>query len=251
MKAALLALLLSAATNTLATPADMTSLYDQDRQRTIPIAITTPQQPNRCTKHQPCNVAFISAGYGVPHQEYQFISKLLTAQGYLSVAIRHELESDPPLSVSGNLYQTRQENWQRGAKTLRFVQKSLVKLLPNYDFNHVLLVGHSNGGDISSLLSNQGADFISGLITLDHRRVPLPRKPQINTLSIRASDFPADHGVLYSKQELVDYGGCVIEIPKAKHNDMTDKGPSWLKQSITKLLAGYLTNKSCEQLTSL
>jgi len=248
MKVTLFALLLGTMASTQASPSQLTSLHDETRQRTIPISVSLPQQPSHCSVEQPCKVAFISAGYGVSHKAYSFINNQLTSHGYLSVAIKHELASDPPLSVSGNLYQTRQENWQRGAKTLRFVREYLTTQFPEYDFTRILLVGHSNGGDLSSLLINQGAEFIAGLITLDHRRVPLPRTTQISVLSIRASDFPADPGVLYTTLEQSTYGGCIVKIPGAKHNDMTDQGPAWLKASIAKLLSGYLNNKKCEQL---
>ncbi|WP_256096758.1 alpha/beta hydrolase [Pseudoalteromonas luteoviolacea] len=251
MKLPLIALLFSMAVSTDAGATQIESLYDQQRQRTVPVSLTLPQEPTSCSREKPCPVAFISAGYGVPHQEYQFISRLLSSQGYLSVAIRHELKSDPPLSVSGNLYQTRQENWQRGAATLQFVRTQLAKTMIHYDFDQVLLVGHSNGGDLSALLINQGADFVTGLITLDHRRVPLPRDRSISVFSIRASDFPADQGVLYTNQEQNLYNRCVITIPNAKHNDMTDNGPEWLKGTIAKLLTGYLQQSSCKQLSSL
>ncbi|AOT11274.1 hypothetical protein S4054249_23580 [Pseudoalteromonas luteoviolacea] len=225
-------------------------LHDEARNRSIPIEITPPTHTTDCNAKKPCPVAFISAGYGVSHQDYQFLSTTLAQQGYLSVAIRHELKEDPPLSVSGNLYETRQENWQRGAKTLQFVRNTLKLTYPNYDFNNLLLFGHSNGGDISSLLINQGAPYVSGLVTLDHRRVPLPRNPSVSVLSIRGSDFPADKGVLYTEKESQTYPVCVIKVPQSKHNDMTDEGPAWLKQSMTTLVKGYLHGHACHTLNN-
>ncbi len=226
-------------------------LFDKSRERSVPVEITLPEA-GTCGE-QPCPVAFISAGYGVKHTDYQFISNLLNKRGFMTVAIGHELPGDPPLSVSGNLYETRMENWSRGANTLAFVRQTLAVKYPAFDFNKVLLVGHSNGGDISSLIINRGDTYYSGLITLDHRRVPLPRiKPDgqhtVNVLSVRASDFPADKGVLPSTREVADYGICVVKIAKARHNDMADYGPAWLKNHIVAVIDGYLTNQDCERL---
>lgn len=161
------------------------------------------------------------------------------------VAIGHELENDPPLSVSGNLYETRSENWMRGAETLDFIKHSLASTYQNYNFNDLLLIGHSNGGDISSWLANAGKDYIDTVITLDHRRVPLPRNKNINVLSIRGSDYPADEGVLPSSEETQEYGMCVSEIPKSRHNDMTDYGPKWLKDEIKRVVKNFLNDTSC------
>ncbi|MDK2596009.1 alpha/beta hydrolase [Pseudoalteromonas obscura] len=248
MKRTVLALLITIAASANASEQPLSVLHDKERNRAVPIEIQSPKTNSHCHAKKPCPVAFISAGYGVPHQDYQFLSETLTNLGYFSVAIRHELKTDPPLSVSGNLFQTRQENWLRGAKTIEFVRTKLAPSYPQYDFDNLLLVGHSNGGDLSALLINQGKSYISGLVTLDHRRVPLPRNINVSVLSIRASDFPADEGVLYSSRELKTYPGCVIEVPESRHNDMTDHGPIWLKQKIQRLLGGYLKGQSCSTL---
>ncbi|WP_241737489.1 alpha/beta hydrolase [Neptunicella marina] len=223
-------------------------MSDTSRNRDIPVQISMPDNPNVCKATAKCQVAFLSAGYGVSHTEYQFIAKQLTALDYLVVAIGHELAGDLPLSVEGNLYQTRQENWKRGAQTLNFIRGTLQKRYQNYDFNHLLLVGHSNGGDISAWLSNQHKNYVSALITLDHRRVPLPRVHKIKVLSIRGSDFPADKGVLPTNEEKRKYKSCIVTIPGSRHNDMTDNGPQWLKVKISQLIHGYLQGNSCQSL---
>ena len=90
------------------------------------------------------------AGYGVPYTKYTFISQQLNQLGYLVVAVGHELPNDPLLSISGNLYEARSENWRRDAQTLSALKNTLSKRFNNYDFEHLLLIGHSNGGDISA-----------------------------------------------------------------------------------------------------
>lgn len=223
-------------------------VYDESRDRYIPIEVSHPNGQEHCQVSQQCSVALLSAGYGVSHTKYGFLAKQLNQLGYMVVAIGHELESDPPLSLSGNLYETRSENWIRGAATLDFIKHELESTYPSYNFNDLLLIGHSNGGDISSWLANEGKDYIDTVITLDHRRVPLPRNKGIGVLSIRGSDYPADDGVLPSPQEAQAYSLCVKKIPESQHNDMTDYGPDWLKIAINKVVEGYLTGSSCKQL---
>lgn len=182
------------------------------------------------------------------HSQYTFLSKQFNQFGYLVVAFGHELPSDPHLSVSGDLYKTRSENWSRGAKTLDFLKNSLSKRFNEYNFEKLMLAGHSNGGEISAWLGNEGKTYIQKIITLDHRRVPLPRNSNIQVLSIRASDFPADKGVLPAESEQERNGSCIVRIPKARHNDITDFGPMWLKEKIKLLIYNHLNGQFCSML---
>lgn len=215
-------------------------LSDRERDRGIPIQISYPVEIFVCTDDNPCPVAFLSSGYGVPYDKYSFVANALNKEGYLVVAIQHELPGDPPLAVTGDLYIERAENWRRGATTLDFVREALKSELNAYNFDAITLVGHSNGGDISAWAINGGANYAQQLITLDHRRVPLPRTAEISVLSIRGSDFSADDSVLYTSEEVQRFGACIVKIPESKHNDMTDMGPEWLKQSIVNIMADYL-----------
>lgn len=223
-------------------------IYDESRNRNIPVNITFPTDKEHCSAEPNCPVAFLSAGYGVPHTKYTFLSEQLNQLGYLVAAIGHELPNDPLLSKTGNLYDTRRENWSRGAKTLGIMKNSLSKRFSNYDFNNILLVGHSNGGDISSWLGNDNKSYIQGIITLDHRRVPLPRTENITILSIRASDFSADKDVLPSKEEQNKYNICIVKIGESKHNEMSDYGPALLKSKIARLVKNHLNGKTCNEL---
>lgn len=227
----------------LATPAlasEYRIINDTQRQRAIPVQISFPTDTSICTVKSQCEVAFLSSGYGVAYDKYSYITETLNKAGYLVVAIQHELPGDPALAVTGHLYTERTENWQRGAATLKFIRAKLQPELSDYDFNKLTLVGHSNGGDISSWLLNEEVDFAQALITLDHRRVPLPRSGSPAVLSIRASDFPADPGVIYTEQEMATFNVCIVPVANAKHNDMTDFGPDWLKAAISNTLLSFI-----------
>ncbi|MFP3632508.1 hypothetical protein SB776_38540, partial [Burkholderia sp. SIMBA_045] len=67
------------------------TVYDESRDRNIPKQISYPTSEEQCSEAQKCSVAFLSAGYGVSHTKYSFLSKQLNQLGYMVVAIGHEL----------------------------------------------------------------------------------------------------------------------------------------------------------------
>jgi len=220
-------------------------LIDTARQRPVPIELYFPTDTGHCTSKHPCPVAFISAGYGVSHKNYSFVASSLNRLGYLAVSVQHELPSDPPLSKTGDLVTVRTPAWKRGAENLRFVRESLSRSHPQYDWEHLVLIGSSMGGDISSWLARESPSFAAVLITLDHRRVPLPRGTSPRALSIRASDFEADAGVLPTAEEQRQSGTCIVKIDGARHNDMHDGGSAELKDRISSFIARFLRDGSC------
>lgn len=223
------------------------ALYDTARQRSVPVELVMPIRASRCTSTDPCPVAIISSGYGISSTGYTFISSALGELGYLAVAVQHELASDPPLATQGNLFAGRTPNWQRGAENLRFVRNVMRRSHPAFDWEKPVLVGHSNGGDISAWLARESPMFASSLITLDSRRVPLPRGPSSpRVLSIRASDFQPDAGVLPSAEELEASESCVVKISNARHNDMHDGGPAELRNTIVDYMVNFLGKGICK-----
>ncbi|KUM55040.1 hypothetical protein AR688_17510 [Rheinheimera sp. EpRS3] len=59
-------------------------------------------------------------------------------------------------------------------------------------------------------------------------------------MSIRGSDFPADDGVLYTAEELKQFNGCIVQVADSEHNDMTDFGPGWLKNSLSNIIRAFV-----------
>jgi predicted dienelactone hydrolase len=58
-------------------PANAETIYDQSRDRQIPLEISYPGDPTACTPVTLCPVTFVSAGYGVPHTAYSFLVRQL------------------------------------------------------------------------------------------------------------------------------------------------------------------------------
>ena len=214
------------------------TLFDTERARHIPVTITAAD--STCTVKKKCPVAFIGAGYGMAHTDYQFAQQVFHQHGYLTVEVAHELKGDPSLNPEPPYMTTRMENWHRGVQTLEFLATELAKRYPAYDFNQLTLFGHSNGGDITALYAAIYPAKVSKLITLDHRRMLIPRNKHIAVLTLRGSDYPADDRVLLTDEELAVYPVTQTVIPNSRHNDMYDGGPKWLVEAMTKQLTLFL-----------
>lgn len=219
-------------------------LLDASRDRQIPLELYFPAQQKNFTRKSPCPVAFISHGYGLRHTDYSFIANELAGSGYFVVAVQHDLPSDPAIRKTGDLFANRTPMWQRGAENLRFVRDTLSRTYTGFDWSSLVLIGHSNGGDLSALALRESPTLAATLVTLDNRRYPLPRSSSIKVLSIRGSDFSADSGVLPTAHE-IGTGTCITTIAGSRHNDMNDYGPADLQSKINAIILPFLKNGRC------
>ncbi|GAL03128.1 Bll5160 protein [Photobacterium aphoticum] len=220
--------------------AEYIELHDKKRNRIIPVTFNVPDNET-CSVDEPCPVAIFSAGNKVPYERYSFLTDKFREMGYMTLSVNHELPSDPPLSKTGDLYLNRIENWERGAETLDFVINEMPKAYGRgYDFDNVVLVGHSNGGDISTWAANSGKEYISTLITLDHKRVSLPRTKSIHVLSINSPEYPTKEGVLYNSDEQKQYGSEVHLIEGSKHMDFSDFGTEEVHKKTNQIIEQFL-----------
>ena len=215
-------------------------IVDKIRDRVIPVTISEPSNSSTCSEHNKCPVAFINAGYGIAHTDYQFAADIFTAKGYLTIAVAHELKGDPTLNRNPPYMATRLENWHRGVVTLKFLVNELSSRYPSYEFSQLTLFGHSNGGDISALYAALYPNQVERIITLDHRRMLLPRNKNIRVLTLRGSDFLADRQVLLNADELTQYPVKQVAIENSRHNDMYDGGPKWLLDRMSKELNVFM-----------
>lgn len=85
--------------------------------------------------------------------------------------------------------------------------------------------------------------LVSHLVTIDHRRMSLPRSHAIKILPIRASDFDADPGVLPGSNDQEVYGIKIEKLDGARHDDMYDGGGKTLKNRITTLIGAFLDHE--------
>lgn len=220
------------------------TLTDPSRNRQVPVELYFPTNAGTCTSERQCPVAILSAGYGISHLDYTFLASQLNRLGYLVVSINHQLPSDPKLDRTGDIRLQLKVMWQQGASNIGFAQDELKSSYPQFAWRRVVLVGHSVGGDSSAFFATEFGPSVSALITLDNRRVKLPRNRSTRVLSIRAGDTEADPEVLPSVAERAEYDSCVVKIGGSRHNDMQDAGNVQLKEKINHAIELFLSEDS-------
>src|SRR5471032_67114 len=143
-------------------------------------------------------VAILNHGNTVKFTEYSFLANAFAARGYLVVSIQHDLPTDPPMVTKvGELYVGRQPQYERGIANVKFAIDKLKPIEANADYDHLTMVGHSNGGDISMYFAKLYPDQVKKIVTLDNLRVPFVTGGRFKILSFRSKDpqFKTDPGV--------------------------------------------------------
>jgi pimeloyl-ACP methyl ester carboxylesterase len=187
-------------------------------------------------------VAILNHGNTVRFTEYSFLANVFAARGYMVVSIQHDLATDAPLVTKvAELYVGRLPQYHRGIANIRFAIEELKKVQPNADYDHLTMVGHSNGGDISMYFAKLYPDQIKKVVTLDNLRVPFMTDGRFKILSFRSRDpvFKADPGVVPA-DEICEKAGITVVRTSFQHNDMRDTGPGEAKASIQGMLDKFL-----------
>ncbi len=214
-------------------------LYDSARSRIIPLTMYPPTYKQKNNK-----VVIFSHGYGRnlggSDKEYSHINRNMASHGYFVISIQHELPTDDLLSMDGDLFKTRMPNWEKGVQNILFVIHELKKLKPELEWNDVTLIGHSNGGDMSALFASQYPQLIDKVILLDNRRVPLPRTSKPRIFSLRGSDYPADQGVIPTKEEQMKYSVQIVYLDDIKHGEMDDKASADQSKKLNEYILHFL-----------
>src|SRR6202140_265935 len=95
-------------------------------------------------------VAILNHGNTVKFTEYSFLANVFAARGYMTISIQHDLPTDAPMVTKvGELYVGRLPQIQRGIANIRFAIDEMKKVQSNADYDHLTIVGHSAGADIS------------------------------------------------------------------------------------------------------
>ncbi|THD51622.1 MAG: alpha/beta hydrolase [Bradyrhizobium sp.] len=229
------------------------NLFDAARARpvSVDIAVRRDYEMKADAGYWKLPVAVISNGNTVKNTEYSFLANVLAARGYLVASIQQDLPTDPPLMTKVGLpYVGRLEVYQRGEANILFVLGQLKKLQPNADYNHLTLVGHSNGGDVAMFCAQQHPELVSKVITLDNLRVPFVLNDKMKILSFRSTDpnFKTDPGVLPTAQEAKADGIDIVKT-KFQHTWMSDRGPDSAKEMIQATLGQFLGDSSVSDLS--
>jgi hypothetical protein len=191
-------------------------------------------------------VAILNHGNTVKFTEYSFLANVFAARGYMAISIQHDLPTDAPMVTKvGELYVGRLPQIQRGIANIRFAVEEMKKVEPNADYDHLTVVGHSMGGDISMYFAKMYPDQIKKVVTLDNLRVPFMTDGRFKILSFRSKDpqFKTDPGVI-PPEEVREKSGITVVQTAFQHNDMRDTGPDGTKASIQGMLDKFLDDDS-------
>ena len=219
------------------------SFFDKSRNRAVPVVLYSPAAGGNLAKGQrpKRKLAILNHGYGNANTGYTFIAYNLVAQGYLVASIQHELPTDAPMAMTNNIMQDRKPHWERGVQNMLFVLQELKKTSYRPDYQSLLIVGHSNGGDMAMLFAQQHPDLVQKVISLDNRRMPLPRSKEVQVLTLRSSDQVADDGVLPTPVEQQKFGIQIVPMENLTHNDIWDGATEAKKQEVNAVINKFLT----------
>jgi hypothetical protein len=191
-------------------------------------------------------VAILNHGNTVKFSEYSFLANVFAFRGYIAISIQHDLPTDPPMVTKvGELYVGRQPQYLRGVANIKFAVEEMQNVQPNADYDHLTIVGHSAGADISMYFAKLYPERIKKIVTLDNLRVPFVTGGRFKILSFRSKDpvFKTDPGVMPSK-EVREKSGIEVVQTGFQHNDMRDTGPDVAKASIQGMLDKFLEDES-------
>src|SRR5664280_2450270 len=226
--------------------------FDEARQRpvSVDVAVRRDYEMKADDGYWKLPVAVISNGNTVKNTEYSFLTNVFAARGYLVASIQQDIPSDPPLMTKvGMPYVGRKGVYEKGEANILFVLQKLKKLQPNADYDHLTLVGHSNGGDTAMYFAKQHPNLVAKVVTLDNLRVPFVLSDKLKILSFRSKDpqFQTDPGVLPTAQQ-AKADGINIVPTQFQHTWMSDRGPDSAKERIQATLDEFLGNGSASQL---
>ena len=231
---------------------DTLNLVDTARHRPVAVdlAVRRDYEMKANAGYWKLPVAIISNGNTVKNTEYSFLANVLAARGYLVASVQQDLPTDPPLMTKVGLpYVGRLAVYEKGEANILFVIGELRKLQPNADYQHLTLVGHSNGGDIAMFCAKHHPELVSKVITLDNLRVPFVLNEKMKILSFRSKDpnFKTDPGVLPTPEQAKADGIDIVNT-KFHHTDMSDRGPDSVKEKIQATLDKFLGKGSSSDL---
>lgn len=221
---------------------DTLKLYDQSRKREIPIAIYKPI--SKVSGKQ--KLVIFSHGYGQnkggDYLAYSYLTEYLATNGFFVVSIQHELATDSLLPLTGNPQIVRRPFWERGANNILFVINELKKTNTDLDYKQIALIGHSNGGDMTTLFPQKYPNIVEKIITLDNRRMAFPKTKKVKVYSLRSSDQPADEGVLPTEKEIKKYKMKLVKLANTTHNEMDDNANNEQRKEIQNYILDFLND---------
>lgn len=108
----------------------------------------------------------------------------------------------------------------KGSGKYSFTIQEFKKLKPQLNWNDFILIGHSNGGDMTMLFATRYPQLINKAISMDHRRMIMPRTRNPRLYTLRGCDYDADSGVLPTEKEQEQFRMKVVKLDGITHSNM-------------------------------
>jgi len=220
---------------------DTFDLFDVSRNRKIPIALyhVSSGSPKNYDK-----LVVFSHGYGfnspASYLAYSYITDTISKLGYLVASVQQELSGDDTIAFDGDIQKLRMPMWERGMANLQYVINELKQRGIVVSEPEITLMGHSNGGDISMFMASRDSTYIDRVVSLDHMRVPIPIRQNLDVLSIRAADTSADPGVLPNDTPA---NVEIVQLKITQHAKMSDSASLEQRSEILQPLIRFLERK--------
>jgi len=216
---------------------DTLTLLDTSRNREIPVALYRPVKGNN-------QIVVFNHGYAENRKgsylNYSYLNEFLASNGYFVISIQHELPTDGLIPDGGVPQIVRMPFWRRGVENIYFVINEIKRREGNLDHARISVLGHSNGGDMTALFPTMHPNVAAKIITLDNRRVALPRTRNPKIYSLRSSDQLPDENVLPTEAERKKFGITIVRLPDVRHNDMDDRADQNQRREICKYVLRFL-----------
>lgn len=218
-------------------------LYDNQRSRPIPVTIYKPSVISDNTKPVIFNHGYDGNKNINSNETYAYLTRFLSAQGYYVISIQHDLPNDELLSMQEPFMSSRMPFWKKGEANILFTISEFKKLIPDMDWESLILIGHSNGGDMVMLTATEYPSIANRVISLDNRRMIIPRTGHPQIMTLRGCDYPADNGVLPTKEEQDRYNIRVVYLDGISHSDMGENGTKMQHDRINQYIELFISKQ--------
>jgi hypothetical protein len=95
---------------------------------------------------------------------------------------------------------------------------------------------------MTALFPQKYPNIVEKIITLDNRRMVLPKSKKVKVYSLRSSDQPADQGVLPTEKEAKKYKMKIVKLANTTHNEMDDNANDEQRKEIQEYILTFIND---------
>lgn len=180
----------------------------------------------------------INGDYGLKNDKYSFIANALANNGYNVISIQQDLKGHFPIlrPKKGDIFHFRKPFWQVGVDNILFIISELRRKYLFLNLDQIILIGDSNGGDISMMYAEKYPEEIAKIISLNSLYYPFSTKDKIPILALKSSEIITDYDIIPESENIK-----IVNI-NAKQDEISDNGSEKIKEEILKNIIKFLDN---------